>query len=280
MFCTEHHRRPVFPMFVPCQKIEHRLRPVFSRRCAIKQPVEKLGHRLGSRCRENEYPSGKFMIMIQFRFFYRSNIFKDSCIVFRRKGLSLSGKRVKQPRSITLKRKCPTGNRLKMMMIRSRGTAFRPVVHECVSGICPGHIQHVHIAFPDGLRTMSVHGYYEMFMKNRIRIDKNVIFSSFSAFKFEPDLLRGTVVPAQKAFSPKYCLLADIRRGGNYSCRIVLHPDVKPADRQGLDTDIFQCTVIVPGQWPDRKLVIGKVIQLLLFHFSCSFLSLPRFPMS
>ena len=199
------------------------------------------------------------MVMIQFRFFYRSDVFQDP-------GIRHS---VKKAAGITFKREYPARKCLEMMMVGSRCPAFWPVVHKSIPGKGFCHVQHVDIPLPDGLRAVPVHCQHKMLIENRIGIDKDVVFPSFPALELESDLLFRTVFTAQEAFSAEYRLSPHISRCRDYSCRIMLHLDLQPSCIQSPDACIFQCTVIVPRQRPDRELVIGKIVQLLLFHFAC-----------
>ncbi len=88
-----------------------------------------------------------------------------------------------------------------MMMVRSRSPAFRAVVEKREIPVFPRKVQHVNITLPDGLPNMPVHGYDKMVRENRVRIDENVIFLPFPAFKLHHYLLIGAVLTAKEAFS-------------------------------------------------------------------------------
>ena len=76
-----------------------------------------------------------------------------------------------------------------MMMIRGRSSAPGTIIEKSESVIFAGKVEHVHISLPYRLIRMTVHRNDQMVWKNRIGIDKNVIFLALSAVKLEKHLL-------------------------------------------------------------------------------------------
>ena len=104
-----------------------------------------------------------------------------------------------------------------------------------------------------------------MFGKYGIWINENIIFLSLAALEADSGLLSRPVVPTQEAGSRRNGSL--IQFGGRRYCpgRVELHPDLKSVNRQCLDTDILQGSVICAAQRPARKLPADEIADILFF---------------
>ena len=104
-----------------------------------------------------------------------------------------------------------------------------------------------------------------MFGKYGIWIYENVIFLSLAALEPDLSLFGGTVFTAEEAGARGNGSLVKLGCRGDCPRRIELDPDLKSANRQILDADILQCTVIGAAQRPARKLPADEIADILFF---------------
>ena len=109
-----------------------------------------------------------------------------------------------EPPRIPLQRYKPLRSSLKMVMVWGGSAALGAIVEECEIRIFSCQIEHVHISFPYGLVCMSCSRNHQMVRKDRVRIQKYMVFLALPALELEHYLFLRTVFAAKEALPFSY----------------------------------------------------------------------------